>query len=269
MTVADLEPSKLLSTICARRLGRNLEILPSCASTNDEVAVRARAGAEEGLLIVAEEQTSGRGRRGRTWHSPPGENLYFSLLLRPGLPASLAAPVTLVAGAALATSLKVLGFSLRLKWPNDVLLDTSHGPLKVAGILTEMASEGDRVRHLVLGVGINVNSQSFPDDLATRATSLCLARGQRVDRGEVLAAFVHAFEPSYDDFLANGPTAALAQWNQFALLGQPCSVDRGRDRIEGTAEAVDESGALLIRTATGDLISVHAGEINWLFPSWC
>ena len=264
MTIADLEPARLLSAIRSCRLGRNFESLPTCSSTNDEVTARARAGAEEGLLIAADEQTGGRGRRGRAWHSPAGESLYFSLLLRPALPAPLAAPVTLLAGAALATSLQGLGFSPRLKWPNDVLLDTADGPRKVAGILTEMASEAGRVHHVVLGVGINVNSEAFPEDLAARATSLRLVGGQRVDRGEVLSSFIHAFEPSYDDFVAHGPSAALAVWTRLAMLGQPCWVERGGERIEGLAEAVDESGALLVRPASGEVISVHAGEINWL-----
>ena len=238
--------------------------MPSCASTNDEVTVRARAGAEEGLLIVADEQTSGRGRRGRVWHSPAGEDLTFSLLLRPALPARLAAPLTLLAGAALATSLSTLGFSPKLKWPNDVLLDTADGPRKLAGILSEMASEADRVRYVVLGVGINVNAGSFPADLAGRATSLYLVRSQRAHRGEVLSAFIHAFEPLYDDFVAHGPAAALAEWNRYAVFGQTCWVEREGGRIEGIAKAVDESGALLVKTATGDVIPVHAGEVNWL-----
>jgi BirA family biotin operon repressor/biotin-[acetyl-CoA-carboxylase] ligase len=173
-----------------------------------------------------------------------------------------------LAGAALATSLEGLGFASRLKWPNDVLLDTAAGPRKVAGILTEMASEAGRVRHLVLGVGINVNSEDFPDDLATRATSLRLGRGQLVgqlvDRGEVLAAFIQAFEPIYDNFVVHGPSAALAAWTRYAMLGQTCSVDHGGHRVEGRAEAVDESGALLLRTAAGQVISLHAGEVNWL-----
>jgi BirA family transcriptional regulator, biotin operon repressor / biotin---[acetyl-CoA-carboxylase] ligase len=264
VTATALDPSALLATMPTCRLGRPLVCLPSCASTNDEMAARAMAGAEEGTLIVAEEQTSGRGRRGRVWHSPASENLTFSLLLRPALPARQATPLTLLAGAALATSLVGLGFSPRLKWPNDVLLDTPDGLRKVAGILTEMASEGDRVRHVVLGVGINVNSETFPGELVTRATSLFLARGQRVDRGEVLAAFVRDFEPIYADFVAHGPSAGLATWNRHALLGQACSIDRDGKRIEGMAKNVDQSGALMIRIASGDVISVHAGEVNWL-----
>ncbi len=237
--------------------------MPTCASTNDEVAARALAGCEEGLLVVAEGQTGGRGRRGRVWHSRAGENLTFSLLLRPTLSARPAAPTTLVAGAALARSLSALGFAPRLKWPNDVLLDAADGLRKVAGILTEMASEAGRVRHLVLGVGINVNARTFPGDLAARATSLCLVRGTPLDCGEVLASFIAAFEPIYDDFLAHGPTTALAEWNRFALLGLPCTVTCDGEPVDGVAEGVDDAGALLVRTATGDVISVHAGEVAW------
>jgi len=261
---ADLDPTRFRASLRALRLGQSFEYLPSCASTNDEVAARAMAGAEEGLLVVAGEQTAGRGRRGRVWQSPANQNLTFSMLLRPALPAQLVAPMTLLAGAALAASLAGLGFSPRLKWPNDVLLDTRAGPSKVAGILTEMASEAGRVRHVVLGVGINVNTHAFPGELATRATSLCLARGQHVDRGEVLAAFVNAFEPIYYDFVAHGPSAALAKWNDHALLGQICSVERNGQPTQGVAEGVDVSGALLVRTAAGEVISVHAGEVNWL-----
>jgi BirA family biotin operon repressor/biotin-[acetyl-CoA-carboxylase] ligase len=263
VSIGEIEPAKLHAALPDCRLGRPLIYLPSCASTNDEIAARALAGAEEGMLIVAGEQTAGRGRRGHSWHSPSGENLTFSVLLRPALSAQAAVPMTLVAGAALATTLATLGFSPRLKWPNDVLLDTPDGLRKVAGILTEMASEGDRVRHVILGVGINVNSESFPGDLAGRATSLRLVRGPSVDRGEVLATFVGAFEPVYDGFVAHGPSAALATWNRFAVLGRPCSIELGDQMVEGIAEGVDPSGALLVRTATEGVISVNSGEVNW------
>ncbi len=268
MTVPDLDPSALLAAMGSRRLGRPIVYLPSCASTNDETAARALAGAEEGLLVLAGKQTAGRGRRGRVWLSPADENLTFSLLLRPALRAQQAAPVTLLASAALVTALSSLGFSPRLKWPNDLLLDTADGPRKVAGILTEMASEGGKVRHIVLGVGINVSSQRFPAEIATRATSLCLALGRHVERGEVLAAFVRSFEPIYDHFIVHGPAAALTSWNQHAVLG-PCAIERGGSRIDGLAEGVDETGALRIRTAAGDAILVHAGEVTWPFTSRC
>ena len=264
LPASDLLPAVVLPRLAVNRLGRPYELVPSCGSTNDEVAARALASAEEGLLVAAEEQTGGRGRRGRDWHSPAGENLYCSLLLRPALPARLAAPLTLLAGAALAQALARLGFSPRLKWPNDVLLDTPDGLRKVAGILTEMASEGDRVRHIIVGVGVNVNTQDFPGPLAPIATSLRLVRGVAVDRGALLAGFLNAFAPVYDGFLAAGPGPGLAEWSRHAVLGQPCWGSRGTGRIEGTAVGVDGSGALLLRTDHGDTVTVHAGEGNWL-----
>lgn len=264
MTVGDLDPARFLERLHASRLGRSLDYLPACASTNDEIAARAIAGGAEGLLVVAEEQTGGRGRRGRVWHSPAGANLYFSILLRPALPARLASPVTLLAGAALASSLAALGFAPQLKWPNDVLLETTRGRRKVAGILTEMASEAGRIRHLIIGVGLNVNAENFPEDLAGLATSLRLVRGLPLDRGEVLAAFLDAFEPIYDDFLAHGPSAGLSVWNRCARPDQPCAIDRNGRRVEGVTQGVDESGALLIRSAAGEVLSVHAGEVKWL-----
>jgi BirA family biotin operon repressor/biotin-[acetyl-CoA-carboxylase] ligase len=264
LTVSDLAPVAVLPLLTTRRLGRSYEVLSSCCSTNDKVATRATLGAEEGLLVAAEEQTGGRGRRGRDWHSPASESLYCSLLLRPALPARLAAPLTLLAGAALAEALSALGFSPRLKWPNDVLLPTPDGPRKVAGILTEMASDGDRVRHVILGVGVNVNSHDFPGPLAQLASSLRLVRGSALHRGAVLAAFINAFEPIYDGLLAAGPGPGLATWNRYAVLGQPCWVSREAGRVEGVAESVDDSGALLLRTAAGETVAVHAGEVNWV-----
>jgi BirA family biotin operon repressor/biotin-[acetyl-CoA-carboxylase] ligase len=259
----DLTPAALLPLLKTARLGRTFDLLPSCGSTNDVLTARAPA-AGEGLLVAANEQTNGRGRRGRAWHSPPGENLYASLLLRPSRPARQAASLTLIAGVAVAQALGGLGFSPRLKWPNDVILETDRGRYKVAGLLVEMASEGERVRHVILGLGVNVNAGGFPAELASVATSLRLVCGAPIERAAVLAGFLNAFEPLYDDWLAHGSAAGLAAWTSHAILGQRGWVDRGGERIEGVATAVDESGALLLRTDSGATIPIHAGEVNWL-----
>jgi BirA family biotin operon repressor/biotin-[acetyl-CoA-carboxylase] ligase len=230
------------------------------------VTARSATGAKEGLVVATDQQSKGRGRRGRTWHSPAGENLYFSVLLRPALAPHQVAPITLLTGAALAQALAELGFSPRLKWPNDVLLEQEDGLRKVAGILAEMATEGGRVRHVVLGVGINVNAGHFPTDLAERATSLALVRRKSLDRLQVLTGFLHTFEPRYREFVTAGPASALEAWRRFAILGQACWVEAGAQRLEGIAEDVDESGELLMRTSDGRLVPVHAGEINWRKP---
>jgi BirA family biotin operon repressor/biotin-[acetyl-CoA-carboxylase] ligase len=252
-----------------RWLGRAFEWHPVCASTNDLAAERARAGAPAGLTIVADAQTVGRGRLGRSWHSPAGENLYFSWLLRPGRAAGDIPPLTLLAGAAIAQALATFGVAPRLKWPNDVqLVDDGGRRRKLAGVLTEMASAGERVEHVVVGVGINVNTAAFPDDLAERATSLRVALAQRqqpqqaqqpIDRTRVLAAVLNAFEPLYDEFERRGPAVAVEAFDAWASLPERCRID---DRLHGVALGVDPDGALRLRDDAGQIHRVISGEVH-------
>lgn len=261
-TVDDLSPERVLALLHTARLGRSYQFLVSCASTNDEIRTRAAQGAAEGLVIVADSQTGGRGRLGRSWHSPPGQNLYFSLLLRPALVARAAAPLTLLAGAALARSLAAVSAQPRLKWPNDLLLPDGAHLRKAAGILTEMATEGDRVRHIVLGVGLNVKQTAFPPDLCERATSLALSTGIAGDRGLLLSRFLEEFETVYDPFLAAGPARGLKIWREFASLPQPCRVRHETQLLEGEAVDVDDAGALLVRDGVGRIHRVISGELG-------
>jgi BirA family transcriptional regulator, biotin operon repressor / biotin---[acetyl-CoA-carboxylase] ligase len=250
--------------LATRWLGRAFEFHASCASTNDLASARAKAGAPEGLVVATDAQEAGRGRLGRAWHSPAGENLYVSLLLRPTRPAHEIPPVTLLAGAAVATALSGLGFRPRLKWPNDVQLVVSHGDggvRKVAGILTEMSSEGGRVGHVVVGIGLNVNTSAFPDELAARATSLRLAAGHAFDRAVVLAAVLAAFEPLYETFAAHGPASIGAAWQSFAAMGERCRVSAPGQPLEGIALGIDPDGALRLRDDSGRIHRVLSGEI--------
>ena len=203
---------------------------------------------------------AGRGRLRRSWHSPPGQNLYLSLLLRPAMPARHAAPLTLLAGAALARTLAEAGLAPRLHWPNDLLFPAAGGFRKAAGILTEMATDGERVRYIVLGVGLNVNGLEFPPDLAERATSLRMACGRAFDRAQLLVDFSAVFESIYDDFLARGPAAGLAGWRRYADLGRTCRIDQDGARVEGIATDIDESGALLVRDEAGCVHRMISGE---------
>jgi BirA family biotin operon repressor/biotin-[acetyl-CoA-carboxylase] ligase len=252
----------VLLLLDTRRLGRDYEFLSACASTNDVVRSRAAAGAVEGLVIVADSQTAGRGRLGRSWHSPPGQNLYLSLLLRPALAARHAAPLTLLAGAALARTLAEAGATPRLRWPNDLLLPAADGFRKAAGILADMATDGERVRHIVLGVGLNVNGLEFPPELAERATSLRMAHGHAFDRGQLLIDFLAAFEPIYDDFLARGPALGLTEWRRYADLGRVCRIDRDGAGVEGIATDIDDEGALLVRDEAGRVHRLISGETS-------
>jgi BirA family biotin operon repressor/biotin-[acetyl-CoA-carboxylase] ligase len=255
-----LTADRLGVALHTRWLGREFEGLPVCPSTSDLLAERARAGAQAGLVIAADAQTDGRGRLGRTWHSPPGENLYVSLLLRPRRPAVEIPPLTLLAGAAVARAVAPLGVAPRLKWPNDVqLVDASGARRKLAGVLTEMVSAGTRVEHVVVGIGLNVNATAFPPELADRATSLRLALGRPMDRARVLAAVLDAFEPLYDEFEQRGPAGAVAAFTEFAALPQRCRVD---DRLQGVALGVDPDGALRLRDDAGQIHRVISGEVQ-------
>ncbi|HVT09319.1 MAG TPA: biotin--[acetyl-CoA-carboxylase] ligase [Polyangia bacterium] len=268
---------QLSAVLTTRWLGRSYEWWPACASTNDLAGERARGGAPAGLVIAADQQTAGRGRLGRTWHSPPGANLYVSILLRPSRPPPEIPPLTLLAGGALASSLAVLGFAPRLKWPNDVeLVDDQTTPLgrdseagrrrKVAGILTEMSSAGDRALHVVLGVGLNVNGVDFPPEIAERATSLRRAAGGRpLDRAAVLGTFLNHLEPLLDEYERRGPSVAIAAFEAHAALPAPCRVTapgRPNERLEGVALGVDPDGALRLRDETGHIHRVLSGEIQ-------
>jgi BirA family transcriptional regulator, biotin operon repressor / biotin---[acetyl-CoA-carboxylase] ligase len=254
-------PERLAACLRTSWLGRPYEWHPSCASTNDLAAARGRSGSAEGLVIAADAQTGGRGRQGRLWHSPAGENLYVSLLLRPARPAAEIPPLTLLAGAAVAEALATLGARPRLKWPNDVLLEEDHAERKVAGVLTEMASEGERVGHVVLGLGLNVNAAEFPADLAGRATSLRRVLGRPLDRAAVLAALLASLERHYDAFRARGPAAAVAAWRPYAALGGKWRVNLPAGALEGVALGIDPDGALLLRDDVGHVHRVLSGEV--------
>jgi BirA family biotin operon repressor/biotin-[acetyl-CoA-carboxylase] ligase len=249
-----------------RWLGRAYEWMAACGSTNDVAAARGRAGAPAGLVIAADTQTAGRGRLGRSWHSPAGENLYLSVLLRPSRPAAEIPPLTLLVGGAIADALAALGLAPRLKWPNDVQLVGADGARrKLAGILTEMASAGDRVEQVVVGVGLNVNGTAFPAELAARATSLRLALGRPVDRAPLLAALLGTLEPRLDDFDRRGAAAAVEAFAAHGALPERCRVatpGRPNEMLEGVAVGVDPDGALRLRDDAGTIHRVISGELS-------
>lgn len=254
-------PERLRAALATRWLGGAYEWHDDCASTNDLAAARGRAGAPEGLVIAADRQSGGRGRMGRSWHSPAGENLYLSVLLRPARPPAEIPPLTLLAGVAVARAAARAGVRPRLKWPNDVQLEEDGEPRKLAGILTEMVSEGERIGHVVVGIGLNVNALTFPDDLAARATSLRRALGTRQDRTALLAELLAAFELLYDEFRAEGPGPAVAAWQEFAALGARWRVSGAGRPLEGVALGVDPDGALRLRDDAGRVHRVLSGEV--------
>jgi BirA family biotin operon repressor/biotin-[acetyl-CoA-carboxylase] ligase len=241
-------------------LGRRFEFFPTIGSTNDVAAQQAASGDNEGAVFVADAQTSGRGRRGRTWFSPPGTGLYVSTILRPGRSRErerATSLTTMAAGVALVEGLRhATGLTPSLKWPNDLYVARR----KLAGILAE--GIGDSV---VLGYGINISTSSFPPDLGDRATSLETELGRVVDRPRVFAETLAALASRYGDLLAGRFDAILDAWRVFAPAAQGARVSwttTAGERI-GVTAGIDDRGALLVRC--GESIErIVAGELNWL-----
>jgi BirA family biotin operon repressor/biotin-[acetyl-CoA-carboxylase] ligase len=243
-------------------LGRAWRHLPSCASTNDEAASWARAGAPAGAVVTADEQSAGRGRLRRVWHSPAGASLYFSVVLRPKVEPSQLPPVTLAAGVAVAEAIARFDVPARLKWPNDLLVATPAGERKVAGILTEAVTTGGRVEHVVVGIGVNLAVRAFPPELEAIATSLAHVRASDVDRSAFAAVLCERLESWIDCFVADGAAPVVAGWKRFApIFGRRVRVN-GHRPIEGVAEDLAPDGALLLRTDAGAIERVIAGELG-------
>lgn len=230
-------------------------------STSDEVRKFAEAGSPEGRMVVAERQEHGRGRLGRAWTSPPG-NLYMSFLLRPDCAPSVAAQLSFVVAVALADALDVSvppGVEIRLKWPNDLLANGR----KIAGILLESTTAGERVAWVIVGVGVNLNSH--PEGTRWPATDLKVLGGACSPR-EALDAFAQAFLPRYRQWLGQGFSPIRETWlARAAGLGGPIEVTLGQEKLAGRFEDIDATGALLLAVPGRDRRTIAAGEIH--FPA--
>lgn len=257
--VTALEVGPLLAT---RELGRTLHHYEEVDSTNAKAFELAHEGGFHGEVIVAEAQSRGRGRRGRAWASPPGKNLTFSVILRPELPPARAPELTLVAAVALAETILDSGVAATIKWPNDVEVDGK----KVAGILTELSADVERVHFVVLGLGVNLNSSpaDFPPEVAAQATSLATERRSHVHRALFLAALLLKLEQWLDTWTEQGFGPVREAWKRHAsTLGKDVLVRSEQRELQGRAEDIDESGALLLRV--GDRVErVLSGDVEQL-----
>ncbi len=254
--LADLEP--LLQTNFLGRVTRGYETV---GSTNTEAMQWARAGAPEGALVIAEHQTAGRGRLGRSWMDTSGQGLLFSVVLRPALPPDRLGLVTLAGGVAVAEAVSTWTAPVepRIKWPNDVLIDGR----KCCGMLLE--SSLDRDPFVVLGIGLNVNQDAFPESLADRATSLRLETGRLIPRAALLARLLERLEV-WLDRLAAGEATSLREAFAERMVGQgersSVRLTQSDEPVDGVIEGIDETGALRLRT--GDTLRVlHAGDVTF------
>jgi len=249
------------------RFGRPLHRLGSVASTNLEALKLAAAGAPEGTAVIAEEQTAGRGRLNRTWQSPPGCNLYLSLVLRPGVEPAEAPQITMLAGVAVAKVLdRRCPGAVGIKWPNDVMIRDR----KVCGILTELRLSGGGISSVIVGIGINVNIRREELDPAFRdaATSLLEETGAESDRTVLAADLLEELEILYDLWIRDGFEAVRPHWLPYSILtGKRIRVAFQDEVEEGTAVGLDADGALLLEEPGGVRKRVLAGDATILKES--
>lgn len=259
-----LTPLELRPLLNTHDLGQVIHWYEELGSTNDRAKELAEEGAEHGEAVVAESQTAGRGRRGRSWSSPARRNLYFSAVLRPELPPARAPELTLVGALAVCDALRAAGVDAGIKWPNDVLASGK----KISGILTELAAEPDRVHWVVLGVGVNVNArlEDFPEELRADATSILIERGQAAPRALFAAACFTALEGWLDRHAEEGFAPVRDAWRARSVtLGRAVTVLAEGREVAGTAEDIDDAGALLVRTGSG-VERILAGDVTHLRP---
>jgi BirA family transcriptional regulator, biotin operon repressor / biotin---[acetyl-CoA-carboxylase] ligase len=256
-----LLPDLLRGRLKGNEFGKRFYHFFKTDSTNRVAMELAYSNEPEGAVVLAEEQTAGRGRAGREWHSERGTGIYVTFLLRPRLAPVQAPLLTMLAGlSAHAAIQEHTGLSPELKWPNDLLLNGK----KVGGILTEMYAEPNLVRFVIVGMGINVNQEKFPTELSSVATSLRNESGRQHSRLELLIRLLREFETDYHRFLREGPglvTERFLSLSNFAI-GKRVRVDTGRETFIGTTTGLTSEGLLQVRREDGPVATVIAGDVT-------
>jgi len=245
-----------------RVVGREIHVFQETTSTNDVAARLAQGGAKEGAVVFAESQTKGRGRMGRVWLSPARKGLWFTVLLRPDIPPQEMTQLTVAAATALSRAIALqTGLEPEIKWPNDLLIRGR----KIAGILTEMRAELDRVQEVLLGIGMDVNLEpgDFPASLRQTATSLRIETGHEVNRAELAVAVLRELDRDYQAVVEGQFKRLAAQWaERCTTLGCQVTIRVGDRVIRGRAESLDDDGALLVRGAHGHLERIVGGDVT-------
>lgn len=252
---------EIQSILKTRWAAREICYLKTVDSTNRYAKKKAEEGAPHGALVVAEEQTQGKGRMGRNWSDPAGQNIAMTLILRPAIQPQSASMVTLVAGLSVARALKTLcGLDVKIKWPNDVVA----GGRKLCGILSEMSAEMSGIHYLVIGIGINVNTEHFPEELRDKATSLYLETGEKMQRARIIAACMEYFEEDFSLFEKTMDLSLLKDQYEALLINKDEKVkvlERDASYV-GIAKGIDREGELLVEKEDGSLTRVYAGEVS-------
>ena len=257
----------LLSHSCTKWVGKKFKYLKTCTSTNVLAKEAGEEGEEHGYVIMADEQTAGRGRRGRVWQSPQGANIYFTILLRPSISPEKASMLTLVMAHSVAKAIEeIIGeqeasrCKPQIKWPNDILLSGK----KVCGILTEMSVEKEHIHYVVCGVGINVARQEFAEEIKDTATALEIETGMSISKELLFAGIMEHFEKDYEGFMLTEDLSSLKDEYEKMLVnrGKEVRVLDPKGEWAGIAKGINLQGELLVENDRGETVHVYAGEVS-------
>ncbi|MEF3301765.1 biotin--[acetyl-CoA-carboxylase] ligase [Paenibacillus sp. GYB003] len=255
------DAAELLSRLNTRTMGRSIKLFDTVESTQTIAHKLAEQGAPEGTLVLAEQQTAGRGRMGRSWHSPKSKGVWMSLVLRPQVPLHFTPQLTLLVAVALCRTIRrIEPLPVAIKWPNDLLIDGK----KISGILLESSAEDERLLYVIAGVGVSVNlrREDYPDELAEVATSLSIASGGKEwSRSELIRTFLEQFEQLYALYNEEGFEPIRSAWEALAVsLGRPIRARTPKGSVEGVAESIDDMGALIVRHPDGSVTKLYSAE---------
>ncbi len=240
-------------------IGTEIVIMKTVDSTNEEIKRRAQKNAASGIVVISRSQTAGRGRLGRNWVSSEG-GIYFSILLRPELPPNDVSGITLAAGLGVCIAIrKFTGLDAMIKWPNDVII----GNKKVCGILTEMTAQTDMVDFVVMGIGVNVLNDSFPEEISNKATSLKIETGGEVDLSRLMREIISVLDKTLCSYLLGISQEDMKLYKSMcATIGREVSLTRGGERLSGKAVDITADGELVVMLNSGKRITVNSGEVT-------
>ncbi|UKS30567.1 biotin--[acetyl-CoA-carboxylase] ligase [Paenibacillus sp. HWE-109] len=254
--------SKLLAGLKTKVLGQKVHVYGAVDSTQTIAHALVASGAQEGTIVLAEEQTAGRGRMGRAWHSPSGKGIWMSIVLTPRVPVYFMPQLTLLSAVALCRSIqKVCQVEIGIKWPNDLLIKGK----KVSGILLESSGEDERLKYVIAGIGISVNltTEDYPEALRNIATSLAIESGQVISRELLVQTFLLEFEELYALYMDKGFAPIRLLWEALSVtLKRPIRTSSPSGFIEGIADSLDDSGALTVITSSGEKVRIYSGDIE-------
>jgi len=261
-----LSAEKIKSKLNSLRIGSEILVFDAVDSTNDVAKRYLEKNITEGLVLIAESQTKGRGRMGRNWMSLPGVGLYLSVIVQPKIQLRRLPQLTLLAGLATTLAINEIAHQKALlKWPNDILLKGK----KCCGILCETHPTRTGETGVIIGIGINANHSlpDFPDELKSTATSLMIETGSAIDRFALVCALISHLDQQYDAFLNNGYQAIMEKWLENSdMVGKKITLTHGESATHGTALGLDSDGRLLMRSETGDELAFDSGEVSLRQP---